>query len=142
MGRSVKPITIPKACSAPRTIFPAPSGSGLSIFDFKKSIARATLRVLKVNECTPSPFFSRSRASAVSEEIGCASSTTVSSPLATGAFVLMNQLAAKDVAVELRRGAEVAHHRSNVRGVLDAKRMMLAPELIGPCGLEARVDGV
>src|ERR1700687_3311985 len=46
----VKPTTIPKACSLPKTTESLPSGSGRSCFDFRKSFAFARSLVLKTSE--------------------------------------------------------------------------------------------
>ena len=48
--RCVKPTTIPKAWSLPKTTESAPSGSGRSCFDFRKSFAFARSLVLKTSE--------------------------------------------------------------------------------------------
>src|SRR5713101_1220800 len=62
--------------------------------------------------------------------------------LAARGFFLMNQFPAEDIAVEPLRARQVSDDDRDMRGPLDSKRMLLAPEAVGPGRLQTRVDGV
>src|ERR1022692_3037920 len=56
--------------------------------------------------------------------------------------MFMNEFPAEYLDVKLLRVLQVSSDDRDMRGALDAERMTLAPEFIGPRGLESRIDGV